>query len=841
MQNAMLDADVDIDDPFDTLKMLSLDLPQEELTKIIQVTKKTLPSTLPIYHYKSNKLQDADPSKHFVILKYPYTNKYLLFNSHDFYLLQGGRNDVLKEEKTMASFFARKCFDIFNIFKRKNELAPGKAIILPNLEAIVKLSEIPTVKDVVSRYSYANRITNFIHLPTCWTEEASEFKDVYPSFGEWKSFAEDFSKSISIQQFNQEVLGRGSSVLIPSDVTAVQAWQCLQMQAKHDWSINIEDIKIQKQHVALKSMSLDLDYGLVSLLSCNVGKLTLGSIIQAVEFFLPQTQLMCRTAYVPNGRNWMFASDGRFLPTIYDKSSTYVLVPTPEHSVEVCKMWFFVSRIDQAPEKFLSKIKEAFQNAARSIVDLDTSCSSETKRISISVIDSNSTSQATMIRGGVLLPIVSFLFLSQTVPDVQLVIETYNGKQKGLSVNVSINGDGTPSLDIASNSLIQAVVNSESILFTISKLCKEGLVQVDSARSSLGFGFRTCHKEQKSDEVAYSMVEFNQIGREIQYPMGYLPSSICPKLIFGPFEKENDSTTRVQTQAVGEVKTIASDVTGIRRVQSYLEYFSMQKASNHHQQHSYHKTESNLATATKSHDTQDSLNLSALKVSLQETLQRLDQSFRNFRDIGGTRTEIAIQPIISRNESCLVFDIEECIVKCWQILVEKTVFYRNVELSQYGAVNTAACVLGYRFALDELSETSNRALEDTKIQQHTFGFMRYMNSVLNTICNGRYVNENPKLFLSELGSKVGRSLNLIPDIPLNVSERICEYVQVELPAVEAPKSPTLTIRENLIQSRIDDNVSMGEMRSVITVCYGCGKCFYGAYHFVLNPDAYFLS
>ena len=310
---------------------------------------------------------------------------------------------------------------------------------------------------------------------------------------------------------------------------------------------------------------------------------------------------------------------------------------------------------------------------------------------------------------------------------------------------------------------------------------------------------------------------------------------------FGPFEKENDSTTRVQAQAVGEVKNIASDVTGIRRVQSYLEYFSMQKASNHHQQHSYHKTESNLATATKSHDTQDSLNLSALKVSLQETLQRLDQSFRNFRDIGGTRTEIAIQPIISRNESCLVFDIEECIVKCWQILVEKTVFYRNVELSQYGAVNTAACVLGYRFALDELSETSNRALEDTKIQQHTFGFMRYMNSVLNTICNGRYVNKNPKLFLSELGSKVGRSLNLIPDIPHNVSERICEYVQVELPAVEAPKSPTLTIRENLIQSRIDENVRMGEMRSIITVCYGCGKCFYGAYHFVLNPDAHFLS
>ena len=824
MEDAMIDPVLDIDDPFDTLDMLSVDLPQEKISKIIEITKKTLPTTLPIYHYKSSKLQHAEPSKVFVILKYPHTNKFLLFNSRDFFLLQGGRNDTLKEEKTMASLFARKCFDIFTIFKRKNASVTGKAILLPYPEPMVKLSEILTVKDAVLRYAYANRTSNFLHLPTCWTEEGSEFKDIYPSFGDCKTFAEDFSDPITLQQFNETILGKGSSYLLPSEVTAIQAWRCLQMQANYDWNIKIEDIEIQRQHAVLSSMSLDLDYGLLSLLACNAGKPALKAIIQAVESFLPQTQLMCRTAYVPNGRNWVFATDSRFLPTIYDKTSTYVLVPTPEHSAEVCKMWFFVSRIDQAPEHFLSQIKDAFQNAARSIVNLDTTCSSETKQISISVIDSNSTSQATMIRGGVLLPIVSFLFLSQTVPNVQLVIETYNGKQKGLSVNVTIDGVGTPALNFAARSLIQTVISSESILFSISKMCKEGFVQVDSAGSSLGFGFRTCHKVQNSDIIAYSSFKFNEKEREIRYPMGYIPSSICPNLNFGPFENGNDSTTRVQTKDVREAKT---SISGIRRVQSYLEYFSMQKASSHHQQHSYHKTASNLATATKSSGTQDGLNLSALKVSLQETLQRLDQSFRNFHDIGGTRTEIAIQPIISRDQSCLVFDMEKCIFQCWQMIVEKTIFYRNGDLAQYGAVNTAACVLGYRFALDALSETNNRAPEETKIQQHTFGFMRYMNSVLNTICNGRYVDRNPKMFLSELGSKVGRSLNLIPDIPWNVSERICEYVQVELPAVEEPKTLTLTIRENLIQLRIHANISMGEMRSVITVCYGCGKCFYG--------------
>jgi hypothetical protein len=70
---------------------------------------------------------------------------------------------------------------------------------------------------------------------------------------------------------------------------------------------------------------------------------------------------------------------------------------------------------------------------------------------------------------------------------------------------------------------------------------------------------------------------------------------------------------------------------------------------------------------------------------------------------------------------------------------------------------------------------------------------------------------------------------LIPDIPFNISEQICNYVQAELPNVEEPKieSPVLTIREKMIQARIDENIRMGEMQSVITVCYSCGKCFYG--------------
>jgi hypothetical protein len=291
-----------------------------------------------------------------------------------------------------------------------------------------------------------------------------------------------------------------------------------------------------------------------------------------------------------------------------------------------------------------------------------------------------------MIRGGVLLPIVSFLLLSQTIPDVQLVMETYNGKQKGLSVNVTTDKIGTPALDHAAESLIQNMIRSDSMLVTISTLCKDGWVKIDSARSSLGFGFRTCHKVRNGDNIAYSVLKFNENGHEIQYPMGYLPPGLCPNLSFGKFENTNDH--------------LGESTTGFRRVQCYLEYFSIQKDSNHHQKHSYHKTASNLDKATTSNDMQDTVNLSALKVSLQETLQRLDQSFCNFHTIGGSRTEVAIQPIISKDQSFLVFDVKACILKCWQMLVDKTVFYRNQDLAQYGAVNSAACVLGYRFALD---------------------------------------------------------------------------------------------------------------------------------------------
>jgi hypothetical protein len=92
-----------------------------------------------------------------------------------------------------------------------------------------------TIKDAVLRYAYADRQTNFLALPACWTEKGTEFKDIYPSFGDWKTFAEDFSKTLTVQQFNQRILGTCSPYLLPSEVSAIQACHSLHMQASHEW------------------------------------------------------------------------------------------------------------------------------------------------------------------------------------------------------------------------------------------------------------------------------------------------------------------------------------------------------------------------------------------------------------------------------------------------------------------------------------------------------------------------------------------------------------------------------------------------------------------------------
>ena len=787
--------------------MVPLNLPDHILSQIQEWFKRKPAESVEAHHYKSDRLNDVPDfewSRFYVLLKYAKHSKYLVHDSikgesDSFFILQGGTNQHLKQESTTASHFARRCYDIFTMFKRKESFSEDLVIILPKpVQLFVRQTfQSPTVQTAVTSYCYAGREQNLVRLPASWNEDGTEFASIYPSLCDWKTgFQGDFSKTMSVRQFNSSILGESVKFLSPSEVKASQAWQCLKLQTNTDWKIEIPEIDAKQTE--LSSMGLDFDYGLIYLKACyGLVHLQMDIMIAAIERIIPKAASMSPTPYVPRGTNFRFADSD--LPTINQKDSgVYILVPTPVHAIEVCKMWFFVET-EFKPDNFLEHIRLCFRTAAQRIVHLDNYSTTETKQIALSVINSESSTQSTQIRGGILLSIAAYCLLSKTVKNARLVMETYNGKHKGMSVNVSIE-QSIPNLTAAATSLAQLVCNGNSIVETVSAMLKDGLAKVDNTRSQFGFGFRTLHRMRDTGNIAYCSFKSKEGQKEMIYPMAFIPPSIAPNLTF--------------------FKT-----SPIQRVQTYLEYFSMQKPSNHNQKHSYsHKVGSNIKKAASS---DGNVNLSALKRAIAENLTRFDQSFSNFQQIGGSRIEIATQPVLSKVESFLAFDFEACVQQCWAFINKDLHFYNNNDLAQYGALNTAASVLGYRFALDALSDPEDGTDVFVKSQQHAFCFMRYSNSVINTICNGQLVDFNPKLFMAKLGSIAGRPLNLIPDIPINISKKLCIYLKEDMPDIENPKSAALQVGQNLIQNRIQQNITETELKHVITLCYGCGKCFYG--------------
>ena len=97
-------------------------------------------------------------------------------------------------------------------------------VLLPEPLAVFNVPEVPNVRTALERYAYFDKKTNFIKLPACWTFDGHEFEVIYPSFRDWKSFSKDFSKSMTVKEFNEFILGR-ESFLLPSELSAKQAWK----------------------------------------------------------------------------------------------------------------------------------------------------------------------------------------------------------------------------------------------------------------------------------------------------------------------------------------------------------------------------------------------------------------------------------------------------------------------------------------------------------------------------------------------------------------------------------------------------------------------------------------
>jgi hypothetical protein len=59
-------------------------------------------------------------------------------------LLQGGRNDQLKEAGKTALFLARTCYGIFTVLKKKHGLCGDmNLVLLPEPLAVVNVPEVP--------------------------------------------------------------------------------------------------------------------------------------------------------------------------------------------------------------------------------------------------------------------------------------------------------------------------------------------------------------------------------------------------------------------------------------------------------------------------------------------------------------------------------------------------------------------------------------------------------------------------------------------------------------------------------------------------------------------------
>ena len=264
-------ASVNVDEAYCKLAMVPLNLPVHIVSQIQEWFGRKPAESVQAYHYKSDRLNDVPDvewSRFYVLLKYAKQSKYLIHDSikgdsDSLFVLQGGTTQHLQQESTTASHFARRCYDIFTVFKRKESFPLDSVIILPEpVQLFVQQTfKAPTVQSAVTSYCYAKREQNFVRLPASWSEDGTEFASIYPSLRDWKTgFQGDFSKMMTVRQFNSSILGDSMNFLSPSEVKASQAWQCLTLQTSNDWTIEIPGIDAKKTE--LSSMGLDFDYGL---------------------------------------------------------------------------------------------------------------------------------------------------------------------------------------------------------------------------------------------------------------------------------------------------------------------------------------------------------------------------------------------------------------------------------------------------------------------------------------------------------------------------------------------------------------------------------------------------
>ena len=508
----------------------------------------------------------------YTLWKQPNKCKYLVVweNIKDFgaFLLQGGSNTSLMTKTGPTAFLAKSCYVVFKKAKRLATNTAGGIFCTAPEKIFPQSAEAAsqTVQDVLKLKSYTSGPNRdrvcVVALEGFGFVEEGTSGQLYPALEDKAGrMPGDFETGLTRKTFNSTILGGNSNIQQPSQVPVIHAYNVLRSQEDRKWKLLSED-PIPAADVCLQSLHVDVDSGIFHVSAAPLALIDLQIVLQSIKAILPAEMLdKCTTTYVPRGKQWRFCKASVHKPTIFQRGE-YVRLPHPDHTNEAIKIWLHLPAATDLPSKFLDTIRTAFNMVARTIVESET-CHLK-KSILLSNLDMNSSALSASIPGGVLLALAAFAEVSKIHPQVELVLETYNGKLKGLSAPVQI-CEGIPQMLQPSASLIQSCTRTENLFFIVSSLIRDNVFTLVAGSSSIGFGFRAIFNKQSEDKgLVLASLNFEAPEKtNIQlFPLAYLDKDICPNV-----------TSWNETTEVTRAK-------GVCRSQFYLEQFSLQKTSN---------------------------------------------------------------------------------------------------------------------------------------------------------------------------------------------------------------------------------------------------------------------
>ena len=738
-----------------------------------------------------------------VLLKFPKTQRFLVYDAVNWKLftIQCGRIPKAAEMNQLQQA-VDKCLSKEQYCKRKGECKEVNGFVLLNTMIGIR-KEDPIIDDYLLRSVYdggPHQNSSFIiELQSQILPQDSTPNLLYPALfnhSEHKLMTSvkhdsDFMNAKTTKEFVETCSGKsGHAYVCPSVVPVKTALKALNQMHDRSWKLTVPNYDASK--VMLTSMSTDVDYGLFYLKAKNVSgpNRNVASIVQTAKRYLTPEFEKTSVFFVPAGKLHSIVTKDGDKPTIQPEHGVFVKLPDPEHMSEVAKAWLYFTK--KLPSAFLTDVQQALCTAACEIL-----CEHGvgTDQMALRILDLKSSQTGVHVPGGLLLVISAFLILAESYPEVNLVLETFNGKHKGIFSKVQLDLAGTPDLQCSGDELDARMVSLNSVFDFVSKFCSDSVDLIEK-QSIISFGFRTIHKHTDSLSNINSTIDrtsYPKLSHVSCFPMSFFHPKQCPCLCHLLHED-------------------------VKRVQVYNESWSALK--NRHVRHSRKATGQNLVNAIEG----NTLNLSSLRAGLPDLVKHWDTVFQHMHDIGGSRYEVAVQPVLKcRSEGRTVFDLTAGLTLCWQHLKERFIFSEMDSLVSYGSVCSAAVMLGYRASLDALTHLDLQADEQGLI----FGYMRYLNSIIHGIPTGRYVMNNPKLYLSALGFDAGRPLALTPTLPFRVHRCILKYLyQSDFGIVDPPLSLSPIVTLTSSQERIEVLKVETSLNETMVMC-SCGEGFFG--------------